>query len=77
METLQRISVWALAAGLLAPAFASEAAGGGEGPPAHGHGRPLIATTGIGQLLPPSLDVSLDAAWQVHAFERDGIQYCK
>jgi hypothetical protein len=60
---------WALAASLLVlmvePALAQ---------PSDGHGTPK-GTTGLGKSSPSTSDVSLDPAWRVYAFERDGVSY--
>lgn len=44
------------------------------GCPSDGNGAPQ-ASTGLGQSSPDATDLALDPAWQVYAFERDGIRY--
>lgn len=33
------------------------------------------ASRGLGESVPPALDLATDAAWQVYEFERDGVRY--
>lgn len=53
---------------LAAPALAFACCpGGGQGVP--------MAKAGLGESQPAALDLSSDPAWQVYAFERDGVSY--
>lgn len=42
--------------------------------PGGDHGQQLNST-GLGQTHPPGTDLSLDAAWRVYGFKRDGVEY--
>jgi hypothetical protein len=42
--------------------------------PNDGNGQPK-AKAGLGESAPAAQDASLDAAWQIYAFERDGVNY--
>lgn len=66
---LSRVSTLTLAAALLAtPALALACCpGGGQGGE--------IARAGLGESQPAALNLSADPAWQVYAFERDGVSY--
>jgi hypothetical protein len=56
-----------------APVFASDRGGGDY------HGKPLasaaVSTAGLGETDPAAADISADPAWQVYAFQRDGVVY--
>ena len=44
--------------------------------PDDGQGAPKkIATTGLGDMYPSSVDLASDPQWQVYEFERDGVSY--
>jgi hypothetical protein len=59
---------------MLATTFTSSFAFAGCGCPSDGRDKPS-AVTGLGESLPKTSDLSSDPAWQVYAFERDGIRY--
>jgi hypothetical protein len=59
---------------LLATMFTSSLAYAGCGCPSDGRDKPS-ATTGLGESLPTTADLSADPQWQIYAFERDGIRY--
>ncbi|WP_152593490.1 hypothetical protein [Stenotrophomonas maltophilia] len=56
-----------------APVFASDRGGGDY------HGSPLasaaVSKAGLGETNPAAADISADPAWQVYAFQRDGMVY--
>lgn len=59
---------------LLAALFASPLLAYGQCCPGSGTGSELAAV-GMGESNPSASDLSADAGWRIHAFERDGITY--
>ncbi len=43
--------------------------------PNDGNGKPLRATSGLGEQFPVAQNLSADTSWNVYEFERDGLRY--